>query len=189
MVDVPLRCSCGSVQGMASNVSAKSGVRLTCYCDDCQKFAQYLGRSDILDEYGGTDIFQITPSQIKFTQGSEQLRCVRLKEKGLFRWYTECCKTPIGNTISAGMAFIGTIHNIMDDDSVRDQNLGPRRGNVHSKFAIKPIPGEKKPSSFPLGLLAKIFLKMFIWKIKGMHRPSPFFDKNGQPVVKPTVLK
>lgn len=31
-------------------------------------------------------------------QAAENLACLRLTDKGLLRWYSTCCQTPIGNT-------------------------------------------------------------------------------------------
>ena len=34
-----------------------------------------------------------------FTQGKDRLACMSLSDKGMLRWYTTCCNTPIGNTM------------------------------------------------------------------------------------------
>lgn len=189
MTEVPLKCSCGIVQGVAHNITTNSGTRLVCYCDDCQAFARYLKRDNvILDEYGGTDIFQMTPSQIEITEGTEQLRCIRLSSKGLFRWYTACCKTPIGNTMPSSMPFVGLIHNFMDDEGIRDITLGPVRGYVQIKFAKEVLPIELKPTGFSLRMIMRSLRKLLIWKVKGLNKPSPFFDVDGNPISDPHIL-
>src|SRR5262245_45837150 len=58
-VDLPLRCRCGHVHGVASEVAPFNGFRLVCYCKDCQAFARFLDRPEVLDAAGGTDIFQM----------------------------------------------------------------------------------------------------------------------------------
>jgi hypothetical protein len=50
-MNVPLRCRCGRVRGVASDVSRSTGFRFICYCKDCQAFAHFLGRADVLREY------------------------------------------------------------------------------------------------------------------------------------------
>jgi hypothetical protein len=35
-LDLPLRCRCGRMRGVANNVSPSSGFRFVCYCKDCQ---------------------------------------------------------------------------------------------------------------------------------------------------------
>lgn len=187
MTDIPLKCACGAVQGIATNVSPDSGTRIVCYCDDCQRFARYLGRDDILDEYGGTDIFPIPPAEIKLVTGVEQVRCVRLTSKGLYRWYTACCKTPIGNTMSAGIPYIGMICNFIDDGG-RDKNIGPVRGYVQVKFAGEALPIERKQAGFPWRVTISILCRLLVWKLRGKGRPSPFFDSSGKPVSEPHVL-
>ena len=188
MTEISLKCSCGNVQGIASGVRVNSGVRVVCCCDDCQSFAQYLEREDITDEYGGTDIFQMAPAQIKITKGAEEIRCVRLTTKGLFRWYTDCCKTPIGNTLSANIPFVGLIHNFMDDRGIRDKNLGSALGYVHTRFVKKTLPSDLKQSVSPVGIIMKSISKVILWKLKGLNKPSPFFDTDGNPISEPRIL-
>ena len=188
MVDIPLKCECGLVQGTAHNITPTNGMRVVCYCDDCQAFAKFLDKEDdILDEFGGTDIFQMTPSQLKFTRGSDQLRCVRLKKKGLYRWYTGCCNTPIGNTVGAGFAFVGVIHNIMDDEGVREKNLGPVRTYVQGNFAKEGLPPEKYNEGFPFLTTMRVVWKLIVWRLQGKHKPSPFFNEDGKAVSTPIV--
>jgi Family of unknown function (DUF6151) len=55
-----LRCQCGRVSGVATNVSPSTGFRFVCYCKDCQAFARFLDRPDVLDPAGGTDILSDT---------------------------------------------------------------------------------------------------------------------------------
>lgn len=188
MTEISLKCSCGTVQGVA-NSKPGSGVRVVCCCDDCQVFARYLDREDImLDEYGGTDIFLIPVSHIKIVEGIEKICCVRLSSKGMFRWYTKCCKTPIGNTSSAGMPFIGLIHNFMDDAGLREKNLGSVLGYTQTKFAKKVLPSDLNQPAFPIGITMIFFSKLILWKLKGLNKPSPFFDSRGNPVSVPHIL-
>lgn len=189
MTDIPLKCSCGKVRGTAKNITHNNGLRVVCCCDDCQKFAQFLERSDeILDEFGGTDISQTSQAQIVIEHGAEHLRSVKLKPKGLVRWYTDCCKTPVGNTINGSMPFIGVIHNFMDDEGARDANLGPVKAYVMSKHALKPPEHPTSAEKFPLGVTFSVIRKMLAWKLRGMHKPSSFFTDEGKPVSRPTTL-
>src|SRR5262245_33105196 len=96
-LDLPLRCRCGATRGVASHVSPSTGFRFVCYCEDCQAFARFLGRTDVLDAAGGTDIFQMPPAHVKLTAGTDAMRCLSLSNKVL-RWYSDCCHTPIANT-------------------------------------------------------------------------------------------
>lgn len=187
-MEIPLKCECGKVQGVATGISPESGSRLVCYCDDCQAFANHLACSNpILDEYGGTDIFQMPPAHLKITRGKEFIRCLRLTPKGTYRWYTDCCKTPIGNSLSAGVPFVGLIHNFMDDTGRRDNNLGPVRAYVQTKFARGTLPAERK-QGFPVWVILRGVGKLLVWKIRHMEQPSPFFYPDTTPVVNPVVL-
>jgi hypothetical protein len=49
-----LACQCGYVRGVATEVAPNSGFRFICYCQDCQAFARFLERPDVLDRAGGT---------------------------------------------------------------------------------------------------------------------------------------
>src|SRR4051812_45695184 len=98
---LPLRCRCGTVTGFVSGVEPSAKKRAVCYCDDCQIYALHLGREDILDARGGTEALMSSPSQVTLSTGADQLRCVRLSPKGLYRWYAGCCNSPLGNTLGA----------------------------------------------------------------------------------------
>lgn len=188
---VSLRCSCGAIQGVA-DVDPSQGTRLVCYCDDCQAYAHFLGRNDVLDERGGTDIFQIWPARVRITQGADQLRCMRLTAKGLHRWYAGCCRTPIGNTVgSARLPFVGLVHSFMAHDvdgQTRDEAVGPLRGGSQARFAIGGVPPNAHPTA-PLGLILHAMSVMLRGVLARAHRPSPFFDSvTKRPVVEPMVL-
>lgn len=194
MTQVPLKCRCGAVQGTAHNVSSKNGTRLVCYCSDCQAFARHLGKEEeVLDANGGTDIFQLTPAQVEITQGAEQLRCLRVTEKGVHRWYTDCCKTLIGNTANAKLPFVGLIHTFfdmesMDDKGVRDQHLGPVRFHVQGQHAIGHPNVDKLHAAFPPRLIGRTIRKMFVDRLRGKNRPTPFYDEAGKPVAAPKLV-
>ena len=136
MNNLNLQCKCGAVQGVVENVTHKSGNRCICFCKDCQAFPTELGvANSVLDEHGGTELFQAPLSHVKITQGSEHLRCLRLTKKGLYRWYTDCCNTAVGNTVSTKIPFFGIVHSFMKDVMDRTELLGPIRGAVFIKNA------------------------------------------------------
>ena len=187
MPQVKLKCSCGSMQGRTRPIDADSGSRIACCCRDCQSFSHFLGKADeILDEYGGTDIYQMPVSHLQITEGIEHLACLKLDEKGLHRWYAQCCNTPIGNTMGSGAPFVGVIHNFMDHEKSRDEELGPLRGYGLIKFAKKKIPSDVLGSS--TRLILRTLSNLLIWKLKGLNKPSNFFDENGRSIVQPKVL-
>ena len=169
MPEITLQCACGKVRGKTANLNPTSGTRLVCCCRDCQSFAQYLQQQKtVLDQYGGTDIWQMPVSQLKITQGNEQIACVRLSAKGMYRWYAKCCNTPIGNTLGSAGAFIGVIHNFMDNHSTRDQDLGKSRGHIQGTFARQEIPLDKQGATFKI--IASSVFKTYSLEVKGLSQ-------------------
>jgi len=188
MPQIDLQCSCGKVKGKTENVDSGVGTRIVCCCDDCQLFMQYLDQEgSALDQYGGTDIFQMPVSKIKVTEGHEQIACVRLSATGLYRWYTSCCNTAIGNTMGAGVPFIGVVHSFMNHAADRDADLGKSRGHIYTNFARKKVPDNQQGSVFLITIRG--LSKLILWKLKGLNQPSVFFDEDGDPIAKPNILK
>ena len=192
MSELPIRCSCGKLHGHVSDVAPQHCNRVVCYCDDCQAFAHYLGHAEqTLDAYGGTDIVQLSPARVQFTAGVEHLACMRLSPKGLLRWYADCCKTPIGNTMpTRQFAFVGLVHSCLDSGANSlDSVLGPVRGKVFRRFAKGAYKLSPKQDRMPLGMLLRLAGLILLWRIRGDHKRSPFFDqRTGEPSTKPYVL-
>lgn len=178
MVDIRLRCRCGLVRGVARGVSPSAGFRFVCYCKDCQAFARFLERPDIVDAAGGTDIFQMAPSQVTLTAGTEALRCLRLSSRVL-RWYADCCHTPIANTTaSPHFPVVALIHSFMDhteDGQSRDALLGPPLCRIYEGSATGPLPSNAAPPASIL-VFARRATKVAGWWMRGFARPNPFFD-------------
>lgn len=187
-MDIKLSCSCGQVQGMATGVTPASGNRVVCCCSSCQSFANHLNRSDILDEYGGTDLYQTSQAQVTISSGADQLSSLKLSKKGLTRWYTNCCNTPVGNTMNAKMPFVGVIHNFMQHTVSREEELGPVLAYVQTQYAIGTPDYPHSAKKFPAGITFRIMRKMLTWKIQGKHKPSAFFNDDGTSVSEPNIL-
>lgn len=187
-VDVPLRCACGEVTGSARGASPSTGKRLVCYCDDCQSFAHWLGRADeVLDEHGGTDVFQFTPARITFGTGQQHIQCMRLSPKGTMRWYAACCNTPICNAVShPGVPFASLIQPFMRHDAARDEEVGPVKARLSAAHA-HGTPPTNAHDSVPWTVLASAAWSLTKARLQGEHRPSPFFV-DGAPRVKPIVV-
>ena len=111
-MDIPLKCSCGAMRGFVHDISSQRGHRTVCMCNDCQAYAHYLGQAiTVLDANGGTDVVPVAPANLEITQGIENLKCLRLTEKGMLRWYAGCCNTPIANSAAISkIPFAGLIH-------------------------------------------------------------------------------
>lgn len=182
-----IRCTCGKLKGTLDHSGDVN--RCVCYCADCQAFARFLKReNEILDEKGGTGIIQTLPTHVTFTEGVENLSCMRLTSEGLLRWYAACCNTPIGNTPpNLSTSFVGLIQNCLNaDQNLLDRTFGPVRMHVNTKHAI----GKNKPK--PTGLLLgslHILSMMLKARLDGSYKRTPFFVlKSGAPISTPKVL-
>jgi hypothetical protein len=186
--DLPLRCRCGTVGGVARNVAPSTVNRCFCYCDDCQAFAHFLDRADeVLDAHGGTEITQMSQANVGFTAGADKIAAMRLSPKGMIRWYASCCRTPIGNTMpTSALPFIGVIKAFVDAPSAA---LGPVRGRGFAKSAIggpAAVPQDGLPE---LVMIARVLGKVLRWRLRGDQKRSALLDAaTGKPVVEPRVL-
>ena len=175
-----LSCRCGAVQGKARS----PGPRMICMCDDCQTYAHFLGHAaEILDANGGTDVVPVRPAHLDITQGAEKLACLRLSPKGTWRWYASCCRTPIANTMaSLTMPYAGVFRLAIQDDDV-----GPVQARVQARYGVGEPPAGAEQTVSLLTIL-KVLRFMLPGVILRQHRPSPFFDAAGKPLVEPHVL-
>ena len=181
----PLQCRCGTLKGLVND--PRSANRGICYCKDCQAFAHFLGRTnDVLDERGGSDVIQVLPKNVTFTQGLEALACIRLTPKGLVRWYASCCNTPIGNTLATPkLSFIGLVHTCLESQPL-DDAFGPVRCWFHTQSAR----GHPKPKTAGTGKVVSWFIgKVLKARFNGDYKRTPFFRADtGAPIVTPRVL-
>jgi hypothetical protein len=174
--DAELRCRCGKVRGQVKNASPQTVNRIICYCDDCQAFLHYLGRADLLDAQGGTDIVQVAPAALTFVGGQEQIVGVRLGPKGLYRWYATCCHTPLGNTVVPAVPFVGIVSQGFAADLRQvDRIFGKPIGAIQGKFAF----GNAPEGSVELNprLLLRSIRAITGWRLRGRTWPHPFFDR------------
>jgi hypothetical protein len=188
--DLPIKCKCSKVQGVIKQVNAKNGNHLTCMCIDCQTFAHHLGVEDrVLDENGGTEIFQTSPSKIEFLEGKEFVKCLRLSPTGTSRWYAECCNTPLANTIALEKDFAGVILDSIDFEKIdKFQALGPIKYKVMGKYGKGELP-KGTSLGFPKFLVLKMIFKLTLGKLLKSYLPNPFFnEETGEHRSTPTIL-
>jgi hypothetical protein len=191
-LDLPLRCRCGHMRGIARELAPSAGFRLVCYCTDCRAFARILQRPDVLDTAGGTGIFQMPPGRVQLTAGADMLRCLRFSER-VIRWYADCCRTPIANSAaSPRFPLVGLIHSFMDFEACgrsRDNMLGPPLCRIHQRSASGPLPADAPPPA-SFGILTQRASKVLGWWMRGLGRPNPFFDAHtGAPLSAPRLVK
>lgn len=169
---VDLRCRCGEVEGRLENAGPDAVNRIVCYCDDCQAYAHQLGRADLLDAHGGSDIVRVAPAALSYTRGADRIAGLRLKPKGLYRWYASCCKTPLGNTVGPAIPFVGIVAQAFGSP---DEVFGPPVGGILGKFAIGTAPPGS--TGLNLGVIGRALRKVAGWKLGGKTWPHPFFDQ------------
>ncbi len=175
--DIPLRCRCGEVRGAALQVAPSAGFRFICYCTDCQAFARFLDCPDVLDAAGGTDIFQMPAGCVTLTAGLARVRCLQLSSR-VFRWYAECCRTPLANTAGPRFPVVALIRSFMDqatDGGSIDRALGPPLCRIYERSALAPLPPHAPPA-LSLRIAARRASKILGWWWRGLGRPNPFFD-------------
>lgn len=182
-----VRCQCGGVQG--SFTRSGRAIRLLCYCHDCQGFAHQLGQAKrVLDRRGGLDVLLTLPKNLTFTQGADQLACLRLTPGGLLRWHTRCCSTLIGSTLaSPKLSFMGLSNTCLD---LSAQSLDDVLGPVTAWSFTRGARGSPRPTESGRGRLqAFALLSILRARLNGDYRHTPFFRPDtGAPVATPRVL-
>lgn len=180
----PFRCRCGQVQAQIDLDQAYT--RATCYCKDCQAFARFLGDGNT-NARGGTDVAPMAPGAVRFTEGFDQVACMSLSPKGLLRWYSACCRSPIGNTgRDAAQYYLGMVLGGVQAPAAEvDKVLGPRERIVLFR---KQARGEVKPTpvAFALGGLS-IMRHLLGARLRG-KRNTTLFDETGVPKREVQVL-
>lgn len=183
----PFGCRCGTLKGTIRGPG--KAIRGVCYCKDCQAYANFLGKAEeILDAAGGTEIVTVLQGCVTFTHGMEKLACMSLSENGALRWYSNCCGTPIGNTVrDFRVSFVGMVHSCLGEEpGSLARSFGPVRMKVNTKSA------KNRVQSMPLSTLTSAFrfaASIARARIDGSYKHSPFFDPHqGRPVVPPKIL-
>ncbi|WP_298252206.1 DUF6151 family protein [Bradyrhizobium sp.] len=171
------RCRCGEVRGVVTDASPRTANRVVCYCGDCQAFVHKLGRADLLDAHAGSDIVQVAPASLAFVQGQDRIRGLRLASKGLYRWYASCCDTPVGNTLTPAVPFVGIFASAFDQGAQRaDDVFGPPTGAIQGKHAVGGAPPGS--TGIKLSLILRALGKIFSWRLRGKAWPHPFFARD-----------
>lgn len=189
MAQLELKCKCGQVRGLVQQLKPNQGTHLCCYCKDCQAFAAQLqAETATLNEFGGTALFQIYPAAVQIIQGQEHLACLRLHKKGLYRWYTSCCDTPVANTVGLNVPFVGLIHSFIAPDQDIQEIIGPLYGSAYQQQATSHLPESLWGNKSRARIIFRIISKMLLWKLMRRGKPNPFFNANGQARVKPKII-
>lgn len=174
--DAELSCRCGQVRGRVKNAGPRTVNRVVCYCDDCQAFLHHLGRADLLDAHGGSDIVQVAPASLAFHQGTDRIVGLRLTPKGLYRWYASCCNTPVGNAVGPAIPFVGIIAGAFGGATGGpDAIFGKPIAAIFGRYAIGTAP--EGSTGWNVWLYARAIWMVLGWRLSGQAWPHPFFDR------------
>lgn len=176
---VDITCSCGTFVAQLQDVRPRSGTHLRCHCRDCRAGLRVLDPT--AQPRHGVHIFQTRPSSFKIVAGYEQLACLTLSPRGLLRWHTQCCNTPIANTLrKPGLPFVGVLTEHADPANA----FGPV---VCDAFRTMRDGTQKTTGSFTM--VTRLAQRMIADRISGAWRETPFFDvETKQPVVEPRLV-
>ena len=135
------------------------------------------------------------PGRVKLTAGIDAVRSLQFSNK-VFRWYADCCGTPIANTASsARVPFFGLVHSFISVEAegpsrneILDEILGPPLCRIYERSATGPLP-PNAPAPASLGLFVLRAAKVLGWWWHGLGRPNPFFDdRTGAPRSAPRLV-
>jgi hypothetical protein len=179
---IEVGCRCGEVRGTVTNVSPRTVIRVVCYCDDCQAYAHHLGRADLLNEGGGSDVVQVAPAAFSFTKGQDRIVGLRLSPKGVHRWYANCCNTPVGNTMGPAVPFVGLLAQTLDVPRL-DDVVGAPTGAILGKYAVGKAPAGS--TGISPSLMLRAISRILGWRLSGKTWPHPFFARDTRAPVYP----
>ena len=173
MAHLTWNCACGKVRA----TMPAEGNRIVCYCESCRAFVERLGATDLLDEWGGSDLLQTMPHKVTFETGLENLSYMKITDKGPLRWYAACCNTPIANTLPTRAFPFASFqtHQFTPEDA-----LPPLKGHVNLSGATGRVDNVQKVSM--LSLIASILGGAAVTYLTGKRRKNPFFNSAGQPI-------
>lgn len=184
-----IQCECGRFRAKLKAFPHNTPGRLVCYCEDCQRYLHILGRSDLLDQNGGTEVIPAYPADIEIISGIDCLKCIRLTPAGIFRFSTHCCNTPIVNTkpCEPWAGFMRCVYMAYDPAQI-EQVLGSVRSRIMGRHATG-TPPSGTAQTFNL----KSFFTVMPFVIKGKvlrkFKPSPFFAEDGvTPITPPQII-
>lgn len=172
-----LACRCGQVALSVDTDGA--GTRVVCYCKDCRAAARLCPEPEaLLTAEGGVDIWQTTPDRVTITAGAENLEVIRLSPKGLMRWRTTCCGTPMCNMLeSSHLPFVGMLLRPGMPDGA-DKLLGPAKNHVYTAFALPGRGAPSKDVGFGRAGFA-LLRRMIVTRLSGRGRINPFRNPDG----------
>lgn len=114
---------------------------------------------------------------------------MRLGPTGMLRFYSACCRSPLGNTLgSARIPFVGVHTSFLAASAVElERALGESIG-VQAEFAIGGVPANASRGT-PFRLMRRVLPFLAAGFLRGEHAPNSLYDvATGAPVSEPKVL-
>lgn len=182
-----LQCQCGALRGHISHTEL--ALRGVCYCKDCRAYSYHLKTESLThDVLGGAEFVATQSKYLSFTEGTQYLACLSLTEKGLLRWYTKCCNTPIGNTTrNWKFPYVGLISACLKADTKSFEHTFPKiqmRVNTGSANQAQP-----KMLFSTVVSLAGFMPRVIASGINGSYKQTPFFAAPaGSPIIPVDIL-
>lgn len=173
--DLSFSCRCGAIVGKLIAPGPRVGDHVVCHCSDCRAFADYLDAGDVvLDEHGGTALYQGRCATMRIDTGIDRLACLHLTDKPTLRWYAACCRAPMFNSYKNGrIPYITTVVANCDAER-RESVLGPVTGHLFTDEAIGDASHLKQLKM--ARLMRRFFRRMLTDLITGSRRRAALFD-------------
>nr|WP_247718178.1 DUF6151 family protein [Qipengyuania proteolytica] len=186
---MPFACECGEVSGFVRQATPSQGDHIVCCCSDCRDLARHFRKeSRILEDHGGTPLYQSRCARLEIGTGKHRLACLHMTEQATTRWYAECCGTPLFNTYKNGrIPYVTTLLGNCDPASV-DARLGQPLGYL---FLDEATGDTSKLPAMPMSrLIRRFFLRMVKDILSGDRRRNPLFDASTlEPIAAPRRLR
>ena len=183
-----ISCDCGAFKADLLAFPKNTPGRLACYCKDCQAFLEKIDRTDLFDNYKGTEIIPAYPNDISIVQGLTELNCYRLTDKGIYRWTASCCNSPIVN-MRRGFPWAGIYHSAYTKHNPEALHvLGDIKSRIYGRDAVAGAPFKisEKISFTDMLVVIPFIIK---GKILRKNQHSPFFNSETEkPISEPVIL-
>ena len=157
--ELALRCRCGTVRGVARDVTPSKINHCFCYCDDCQAFAHFLGRADdVLDAHGGSEIVQMSQANGELHGGRRQDRGHSAHGQRVSCAGTRAAVARRSATRwpRSALPFIGVVRVFIDAPPA---TLGPIRGRGFAKSAKGGAAAVPKDGLPDLVMVARVLVE------------------------------
>ena len=187
--DLVLACRCGAVRGLVRDAGPEGGDHVVCHCTDCRAFAQLFDASEhVLDDHGGTALYQTRCARLELGAGRDRLGCLHLTEKPTLRWFARCCRTPMFNSWRNGrMPYVTALVCIFATNRPREV-LGEPLGHL---FLSEATGDPRGLTPMSMSAMARRFLpRMAKDMLSGDRRRSALFDaRTLDPIATPERLQ